>query len=267
MSRTAHSVSTIASPRPLSELDAPGPDARSSIRSWRTVARVADSRDQASWFGGASWPREGQLLAVPIPGVPAPHGHAADPAPVGTPARLPAARARRAAERASSSMLEETSRPLAKDQTEAARLRGARLRSSARAAAAPPRPARPLGDLQGHLAARSQRPDFNSFMKKGDERLPGCSEQVDRLPDLQSDFTNNQYKMVFRKSKALTGGLRPDQISPQKLRASRGDGAARSQGRRQLERRRAWRAWRRSRGPARPRPHAMQGSGQDAGDG
>jgi hypothetical protein len=43
-------------------------------------------------------------------------------------------------------------------------------------------------------------------------------EQVDRLPDLQSDFTNNQYKMVFRKSKALTSGLRPDQISPQKLR-------------------------------------------------
>ena len=43
-------------------------------------------------------------------------------------------------------------------------------------------------------------------------------EQVDRLPDLQSDFTTSQYKMVFRKSKALRGGLRPDQISPQKLR-------------------------------------------------
>src|SRR2546427_10351905 len=43
-------------------------------------------------------------------------------------------------------------------------------------------------------------------------------EQVDRLPDLQSDFTASQYKMVFKKSKALTGGLRPDQISPQKLR-------------------------------------------------
>src|SRR5207253_8313308 len=43
-------------------------------------------------------------------------------------------------------------------------------------------------------------------------------EQVDRLPDLQSDFTNTQYKMVFRKSKELTSGLRPDQISPQKLK-------------------------------------------------
>src|SRR5205823_9044974 len=63
----------------------------------------------------------------------------------------------------------------------------------------------------------NQRPDFNSFMKKGDERLR-MLEQSDRIPDLQSDFTNSQYKMVYRKSKALTGGLRPDQISPQKLR-------------------------------------------------
>src|SRR5205807_338478 len=63
----------------------------------------------------------------------------------------------------------------------------------------------------------NQRPDFNSFMKKGDERLR-MLEQTDRMPDLQSDFTNSQYKMVYRKSKALTGGLRPDQISPQKLR-------------------------------------------------
>ncbi|MGH7275621.1 MAG: hypothetical protein ACREIY_01185 [Candidatus Rokuibacteriota bacterium] len=63
----------------------------------------------------------------------------------------------------------------------------------------------------------TQRPDFNTFLKKGDDRLK-MLEQVDRLPDLQSDFTTSQYKMVFRKSKALSGGLRPDQISPQKLR-------------------------------------------------
>jgi hypothetical protein len=54
-------------------------------------------------------------------------------------------------------------------------------------------------------------------MKKGDERLR-MLEQTDRMPDLQSDVTNSQYKMMYRKSKALTGGLRPDQISPQKLR-------------------------------------------------
>jgi hypothetical protein len=65
-------------------------------------------------------------------------------------------------------------------------------------------------------ALSSQRPDFNTFMKKGDERLR-LLEQVDRLPDLQSDFTDTQYKMVFRKSKSLMSGLSPD-ISPQKLR-------------------------------------------------
>ncbi len=76
------------------------------------------------------------------------------------------------------------------------------------------------GDLSAifkDTALAAQRPDFNSFLKKGDERLK-MLEQVDRLPDLQTDFTSSNYKMVFKKSKALTGGLRPDQISPQKLR-------------------------------------------------
>jgi hypothetical protein len=76
------------------------------------------------------------------------------------------------------------------------------------------------GDLSAifkDTALGSQRPDFNSFLKKGDERLK-MLEQADRLPDLQSDFTNSQYKVMFRKSKALTGGLRSDQISPQKLK-------------------------------------------------
>jgi hypothetical protein len=43
-------------------------------------------------------------------------------------------------------------------------------------------------------------------------------EQVDKMPDLQRDFTQSQYKMVFQKSKELRGGLRPDQVSPEKLR-------------------------------------------------
>jgi hypothetical protein len=76
------------------------------------------------------------------------------------------------------------------------------------------------GDLSAifkDTSLSAQRPDFNSFLKKGDERLR-MLEQADRLPDLQSDFTTSQYKMIFRKSKALTGGLSPDQISPQKLR-------------------------------------------------
>ena len=42
-------------------------------------------------------------------------------------------------------------------------------------------------------------------------------EQTDRLPDLQSDFTSSQYKMVFKKSKELRNNLR-DTVSPQKLK-------------------------------------------------
>lgn len=76
------------------------------------------------------------------------------------------------------------------------------------------------GDLSAifkDTALSGQRPDFNSFLKKGDERLK-LLEQADRLPDLQSDFTASNYRVMFRKSKALTAGLRPDQITPEKLR-------------------------------------------------
>jgi hypothetical protein len=68
----------------------------------------------------------------------------------------------------------------------------------------------------------SRSPDFNSFLKKGDERIR-MLEQVDKMPDLQRDFTQSQYKMVFQKSKELRGGLRPDQVSPQKLRELLGE--------------------------------------------
>ncbi len=76
------------------------------------------------------------------------------------------------------------------------------------------------GDLSAvfkDTSLANQRPDFNSFLKKGDDRLK-MLEHLDRLPDLQSDFTSSDYKMVFRKSKALTNGLRPDQVSPEKLK-------------------------------------------------
>jgi hypothetical protein len=118
-------------------------------------------------------------------------------------------------ERAGTPMVQDTARPLPKDALK-------RPSFDERDFAA--RPGSPGAATAGDLSAifkdtalAHQRPDFNSFLKKGDERLK-MLEQVDRLPDLQSDFTSSQYKMVFRKSKALTGGLRPDQISPQKLR-------------------------------------------------
>jgi hypothetical protein len=62
-----------------------------------------------------------------------------------------------------------------------------------------------------------QTPDFNAFLKKGDERIR-MLEQIDRLPDLQRDFTQSQQRMVFQKAKALRGGLKGDQFSPDKLR-------------------------------------------------
>jgi hypothetical protein len=62
-----------------------------------------------------------------------------------------------------------------------------------------------------------QTPDFNAFLKKGDERIR-MLEQIDRLPDLQRDFTQSQQRMVFQKAKSLRGGLKGDQFSPDKLR-------------------------------------------------
>jgi hypothetical protein len=76
------------------------------------------------------------------------------------------------------------------------------------------------GDLSAFFkdtALATQHSDFNSFLKKGDERLR-MLEQVDRLPDLKRDFTQSPYKMVIQKKRELFGGLRPDQLSPQKLR-------------------------------------------------
>jgi hypothetical protein len=63
----------------------------------------------------------------------------------------------------------------------------------------------------------SKAPDFNSFLKKGDERLR-MLEQLDRLPDLQQDYTQRQTKVVFQRAKALRGGLDPSKVSPEKLR-------------------------------------------------
>jgi hypothetical protein len=62
-----------------------------------------------------------------------------------------------------------------------------------------------------------KRPDFSSFLKQGDERLR-LLERTDALPDLQRDFTQTPYKVMFRKSRSLLGGMDPRQLSPEKLR-------------------------------------------------
>ncbi len=76
------------------------------------------------------------------------------------------------------------------------------------------------GDLSAvfkDTALSGQAPDFNSFLRQGDDRIRMLG-QADRLPDLQSDFTGSQRKIVFQKAKALRGGLNPNQVSPEKLR-------------------------------------------------
>ena len=62
-----------------------------------------------------------------------------------------------------------------------------------------------------------KRPDFNSFLRQGDDRLR-ILEKVDSLPDLKSDVTQTPQKLVFRKMRELLAGFRPDQLSPESLR-------------------------------------------------
>ncbi len=160
-------------------------------------------------------PRETRFLPVPAvialvlaisPPVPLPRASLPDFSPAGD---KEAAR-----ERGDGVTLEDRAKPLAKDRPQRAAFeeRDWAQKGATGAAAT-------AGDLSAifkDTSLTSQRPDFNSFMKKGDERLK-MLEQMDRLPDLQSDFTSSQYKMVYKKSKELKGGLH-ESISPQKLK-------------------------------------------------
>ena len=161
-------------------------------------------------------PREARF--IPVPAVIALLLVLAPPMPLPT-ASLPdfsrAADKEETRERGDGLTLEERARPMVKDKLPrpAFEERDWAQKGASGAAAT-------AGDLSAifkDTSLSSQRPDFNSFLKKGDERLK-MLERMDRLPDLQSDFTSSQYKMVFKKSKELRGGLRPDQISPQKLK-------------------------------------------------
>src|SRR5216117_1984236 len=162
------------------------------------------------------WPREARWLPLPLlgvlvllvtPPIPLPSGRLLD--------LSPSSESEETRDRPEAGTLEQEKRPLPRTavKTPSFEERDYMQRGMTGAGAT-------AGDLSAvfkDTSLANQRPDFNSFLKKGDERLK-MLEQVDRLPDLQSDFTASQYKMVFRKSKALSAGLRPDQISPQKLK-------------------------------------------------
>jgi hypothetical protein len=161
-------------------------------------------------------PRDGRWLPVPLalavvlalaPAIPVPSGRLPDFSVGGEEEPQE--------QRAGTPLVDDRARPAARE-----RIKPPSLEEREFAARAGGTGAAMSGDLAAifkDTALSSQRPDFQSFLKKGDDRLK-MLEQADRLPDLQSDFTTSQYKMVFKKSKALSGGMRPDQVSPEKLR-------------------------------------------------
>jgi hypothetical protein len=161
-------------------------------------------------------PRDGRFLPLPLavavvlalaPAIPVPTG--------GLPGLSLGGEEEQPEQRAGSPLVDDRMRAATKD-----RLKPPSLEEREFATRAGGTGAAMSGDLAAifkDTALSAQRPDFQSFLKKGDDRLK-LLEQADRLPDLQSDFTASQYKMIFRKSKSLSGGLRPDQISPQKLK-------------------------------------------------
>jgi hypothetical protein len=179
-----------------------------------TVERVEQL--QARMAARRIIPRDGRLLPIPLalavvlalaPGLPLPSGRLPDFSTSGSEDPIEA--------RGDASLMEERAKALPKDRLKSSAFEERDFATHAGTGS---------GAMAGDLSAifkdtnlSAQRPDFQSFLKKGDERLK-LLDQADRLPDLQSDFTASQYKMVYRKSKALTSGLRPDQISPQKLK-------------------------------------------------
>lgn len=161
-------------------------------------------------------PREARFLPVPVlavivlalaPAVPMPSTYLPDFTPGGEEEEKEARTGAGPLEQRSPREARERLRPPSFEERDFAGRSGAASASTA-------------GDLSAvfkDTSLSSQRPDFNSFLKKGDERLK-LLEQVDRLPDLASDFTTSQYKMVFKKTKALASGMRPNDISPSKLK-------------------------------------------------
>ena len=65
------------------------------------------------------------------------------------------------------------------------------------------------------LSAR--RPDFNSFLKEGDERLKLLGESQS-MPDLQKDFTQSPYQVMLRRAQQMLRDLSIKEINREQLR-------------------------------------------------
>jgi hypothetical protein len=198
------------------ELAAAGPEdgmPEAAVRDAARRVQELDLRRAVPW----RWPREVRMLPVPVlalavlpylPPIPVPEVRVPSVTPVGE-------EAAKAEERAQAAQSSE--RPLARKPEEAQRVEMQEKDYRVR-----PNPERE--QARGELAASfkdtsvaSKRPDFSSFLKQGDERLR-LLERMDSLPDLQRDFTQSEYKVMFRRSRELLGGGDPRQMSKERMR-------------------------------------------------
>ncbi|HET6776734.1 MAG TPA: hypothetical protein VFH81_03075, partial [Actinomycetota bacterium] len=194
-------------------------DARDASPLATAVVRDASERLAGLELGRAvpwRWPREVRYLPVPalvlavLPYLP--------PLPVPDelfPPLTPAEEASKESEKAGAPQVAE--RPAAKKTERAERVeiqdRDYQQRPNPNAEHA-------KGDLAAifkDTSVAQKRPDFSSFLKQGDDRLR-MLERTDTLPDLQRDFTQTPYKVMFRKSRSLMAGLDPNQLSKERLR-------------------------------------------------
>jgi hypothetical protein len=72
-------------------------------------------------------------------------------------------------------------------------------------------------ELFKDTALNGQRPDFDRFLQKGDDRLR-LLDQTNKLPDLESDYTRTEYKAVARQANELGAERKPEKISEEKLK-------------------------------------------------
>jgi hypothetical protein len=195
---------------------------RREVRGPLVTAAIADAERRVPALALARavpwrWPREVRLLPAPVlvlaalpylPPIPVPDVH------------LPAVRSadeeEKKAQQAGPAQAIERPTPRRSERVE-------RVDMQEREYAVRPNP-ESREHAKGDLAAAfkdtnvaTKRPDFSSFLKQGDERIR-MLERVESLPDLQRDFTQSQYKVLFRKSRSLLAGMDPRQLSPERLR-------------------------------------------------
>jgi hypothetical protein len=190
-----------------------GPLADAAIADAETHARQIVPKRAVPW----RWPREAKLLPAPVlvlailpylPPVPLPD--------VSMPSFTPATEEEKKPDAAGPQQAVERPTPKKTEKVERVEMqdRDYQMRPN------PESREHAKGDLAAAFKdtnVATKRPDFSSFLKQGDDRIR-LLERVDSLPDLQRDFTQSQYKVMFRKSRSLLSGIDPRQLTPEKLR-------------------------------------------------